>query len=133
MFFLDSLMIAGIRWTLDTVVTAAEAEMNDDSALRDRLLEAEMQRELGEISNEEFATIEAELLRGMREIRERREGGSGAFVVGAGPLEAGPDTRFQVEAEVAGDFYGPDERSNPSNRSRKTRTTRTVRAVRKAK
>ncbi len=33
--------------------------MNDDTALREQLLEAEMQREMGEISDEEFAEIEA--------------------------------------------------------------------------
>ena len=55
MFLLDSLMIAGIRWALETTITAAEAEMNDDTALREQLLEAEMRREMGEISDEEFA------------------------------------------------------------------------------
>ena len=84
MFLLDSLMISGIQWTLKTVIAAAEAEMNDDSALRDRLLEAEMQREMGEISDDEFAEIEADLLQAIREIKERREGGSGAFAFGAG-------------------------------------------------
>lgn len=110
MFLLDSLMISGIQWALKTVVSAAEAEMNDDSALRDRLLEAEMQREMGEISDEEFAGIEADLLQAIREIKERREGGSGAFAFGPSqPLEAGEDTKFQIEAEVSGDFYGaPD-------------------------
>jgi len=58
MFILDSLMISGISWTLRTVVTAAEAEMNDDTALREALLEAEMRREIGEISDEEFAGLE---------------------------------------------------------------------------
>jgi len=105
MFLLDSLMIAGIRWALNTVVTAADAEMNDDSVLRDRLLEAEMQREMGEISDQEFADIEADLLQAIREIKERREGGSGAFAFGTQPLEAGEDGRFQIEAEVAGDFH----------------------------
>ena len=55
MFLLDSLMISGIRWVMNTVVTAAEAEMNDDTALREQLLDAEMRREMGEISDEEFA------------------------------------------------------------------------------
>ena len=45
MFVLDSLMISGIRWALETALTAAEAEMNDDSVLREQLLEAGMRRE----------------------------------------------------------------------------------------
>ena len=44
MFLLDSLMISGIRWALQTTLTAAEAEMNDDTAMRDQLLEAELRR-----------------------------------------------------------------------------------------
>ena len=53
MFILDSLMISGIRWVLETAVTAAEAEMNDDSVLREQLLEAEMRREMGAVAVEE--------------------------------------------------------------------------------
>ena len=68
MFILDSLMISGIQWALKTVITAAEAEMNDDSALREQLLEVEMRREMGEISDAEFADIEADLLARIREI-----------------------------------------------------------------
>jgi len=58
MFLLDSLMINGISWALRTVVTAAEAEMNDDTALREQLLAAEMERELGEITDEQFADLD---------------------------------------------------------------------------
>ena len=114
MFLLDSLMISGIRWAIDKVVTAAEAEMNDDSALRDRLLDAEMQREMGEISDEQFRAIEADVLQAIREIRERRDGGSGAFAFGGGqPIEPGADGRFTIEAELAGDFYGAAETQVP--------------------
>jgi hypothetical protein len=108
MFLLDSLLIDGISWTLRTVVTAAEAEMNDDTALREQLLAAEMQREMGEITDEDFVEIERDLLARIREIKERREGGSGPIAFGAGqPIEAGEDSRFQVEASVSGDFYDP--------------------------
>ena len=106
MFILDSLIIAGIRWALETTITAAEAEMNDDTALREQLLAAEMSREMGEISDEDFAAIEADLLARIREIKERREGGSAPLAFGgAQPLETSADSRFQVEASVSGDFY----------------------------
>jgi gas vesicle protein GvpG len=39
--------------------------------LREELLAAQMRRELGEISEEEFADIEKDLLARIREIRER--------------------------------------------------------------
>jgi Gas vesicle protein G len=106
MFILDSLMIAGLRWVLDTTVKAAEAEMNDDSVLREQLLEAEMRREMGEISDEEFGRVEADLLARIREIKERREG-SGPLAFGAEPLETSEHDRFQVEASVSGDFHDP--------------------------
>ena len=107
MFILDSLMISGIRWALETALTAAEAEMNDDSVLREQLLEAEMRREMGEISDEEFQEIEGDLLARIREIKERREGGSGALEMGMQPMETTGDSRFQVEASVSGDFHDP--------------------------
>jgi hypothetical protein len=106
MFILDSLMIAGIRWALETTLAAAEAEMNDDSVLREQLLEAEMRREMGEISDEEFQDIEADLLTRIREIKERREG-AGPLGFGAQPMETTGDATFQVEASVSGDFYEP--------------------------
>ena len=110
MFLLDSLMIDGISWVLRTVTTAAEAEMNDDTALREQLLAAEMQRELGEITDEEFADIERDLLQRIREIKERREGGSGPLEFGAGtPIETDEESRFQIEATVSGDFHAPDQ------------------------
>ncbi len=108
MFLLDSLMINGISWALRTVVTAAEAEMNDDTALREQLLAAEMQREMGEISDEDFVEIERDLLARIREIKQRREGGSGPLAFGEGePIETGEDGRFQIEASVSGDFHDP--------------------------
>jgi hypothetical protein len=98
-----------IGWVLRTVTSAAEAEMNDDVALREQLLEAEMRRETGEISDEEFTEVETDLLARIREIRERRDGGSGPLTVGAQPIDMSGDARFQVEASVTGDFYEPAE------------------------
>jgi len=101
-------MISGISWALKTAVTAAEAEMNDDTALREQLLAAEMQREMGEITDEDFEEIERDLLARIREIKERREGGSGPLAFGEGePIETGEDGRFQIEASVSGDFHDP--------------------------
>ena len=71
MFILDSLLIGCLRFVLDKVVQAAEAEMQDDSALREQLLEAQMRLELGEITDEEFAEIERDVLAAIREIKGR--------------------------------------------------------------
>ena len=107
MFILDSLMISGIQWTLKTVVAAAEAEMNDDTALREQLLEAEMRREIGEISDAEFGDIEADLLARIRDIKQRREGAGPLGFSGGEPMDTSPGSTFQVEASVSGDFYDP--------------------------
>ena len=108
MFILDSLMISGIRWALETALTAAEAEMNDDSVLREQLIEAELRREMGEISDEEFADIEADLLARIREIKQRREGGSGPLAfTGAEAIGADAGDQFTIEASISGDFHDP--------------------------
>ena len=110
MFLLDSLLINGISWTLKTVLTVAETEMNDDTALREQLLAAEMQREIGEITDDDFADIERDLLGRIREIKERREGGSGPLAFGEGePIESTADSRVQIEASISGDFHEPSE------------------------
>lgn len=116
MFILDSLFISGFRWVLDTVLTAAEAERDDDTSLREQLFDAEMRRETGEISDDEFADIEADLLARIREIKERREGGSGPIAFGGQPTETS-DAPFQVEATVSGDFHHEEDRSKSSGSS----------------
>jgi len=86
MFILDSILIGSLRFVLDKIVAAAEAEARDDSALREQLLEAQMRVELGEISEKEFARIERDIVARLREIRGNRAGGlsmtSGAKVTG---------------------------------------------------
>lgn len=82
MFILDTLLIGSLRFVLDKVVAAAEAEMQDDTALRDRLLEAQMQLELGEISDEEFAEIEQDVLAAIRDIKGQQQG-----AISMGPMD----------------------------------------------
>ena len=84
MFILDTLLIGSLRFVLDKVVQAAEAEMHDDSALRDQLLEAQMQLELGEITDQEFAEIERDILVAIREIKGRQQG----------PISMSPDDKI---------------------------------------
>jgi hypothetical protein len=71
-FILDSLLIGSLRFVLDKVAAAAEAEMQDDAALREQLLEAQMRLELGELSEDEFAAIERQVLARIREIKGAR-------------------------------------------------------------
>ena len=75
MLIIDSLIISGVRFVLDKVAAAVETELNDDSVLRERLLDAQMRLELGEMTQEEFDEFEADILARIREIKERQRGG----------------------------------------------------------
>jgi hypothetical protein len=77
---IDSLIISGVRFVLDKVVAAVESEMNDDGVLRERLLDAQMRVELGEMSQAEFDELEADILVRIREIKERQRGGESAVI-----------------------------------------------------
>jgi hypothetical protein len=73
MFLLDSLLIGGIRFVLDKVSTIAEQEINDPERQRERLLEAQLKLENGEIDAAEFAAIEADVFERIREIKARTQ------------------------------------------------------------
>ena len=80
MLIIDSLIISGVRFVLDKVAAAVDTELNDDSVLRERLLESQMRLEVGEISQEEFDELEADILVRIREIKERQRGGESEFI-----------------------------------------------------
>jgi Gas vesicle protein G len=74
LLIVDKMLVGGIKFVLGKVAAAVEAELNDDSHLREELLAAQMRLELGEMTEEEFATFEADILARLREIRERKLG-----------------------------------------------------------
>jgi hypothetical protein len=98
-FILDSLLIGGLRFVLDKVAAAVDTELNDDTALREQLLAAQMRLELGEMSPVEFEDLEAEILQRLREIRERRQGSD------APALSPSDYTITGIEASVEGDEH----------------------------
>ena len=78
MFLLDSMLIGGLRFVFDKIAAAVDTELNDDTALRDQLLAAQMRVELGEMTQEDFDQFEADILARLREIRDRRQGSGAA-------------------------------------------------------
>lgn len=74
MFLLDRLLIGGLGFVFDKLAVAVDRELNDEDRLREELLAAEMQLELGEISDEEFKSVEQAVVARLREIREERGG-----------------------------------------------------------
>lgn len=98
MLILDSLLIGGIRFVLDKIVTAVDEEMNDETSLREELLAAQMRVELGEMDEGEFVELEREILARLREIRDARRGeSSGAMSLGSG---------FEIDVSFRGDDSG---------------------------
>ena len=100
MFLLDSLLIGGIRFVLDKVAAAVDTELNDDTALREQLLAAQMRLELGELTQEEFDTVEADVVARLREIRDRRQGSAPAAFSPSEYKITGIDATFEGEEHV---------------------------------
>ena len=74
MIILDTLLLGGIKFVLGKIAAAVDAELSDDTALKEELLEAQMRLEMGELSVEEFTRIEREVLDAIRVVRERMRG-----------------------------------------------------------
>jgi len=104
MVIIDTLLIGGIRFVLDKVAAAVETELNDDTALREQLLAAQMRVELGELSQEEFEVFEADILARLRDIRERRQG--------SGPVTVDP-TEYKISG-IEATFEGGHDHSTGS-------------------
>ena len=92
MLIVDKMLVGGIKFVLGKIAAAVEAELNDDSHLREELLAAQMRLELGEMTEQEFATFEADILARLREIRERKLGDA------AQPMKPGEFKVTGVEA-----------------------------------
>ena len=72
MFLLDSLLIDGLRFVLDKVAQAADAEMDDEARLREILLDGQTQLEAGELTEAEYADLERDVLKHLSAARRRR-------------------------------------------------------------
>lgn len=74
MFILDDALIGGLRFVLDKIATAVDAEMNSEDVFHQQLLEAQLKLESGEMTDEEFAAVEKEVLADIRRIKLRQRG-----------------------------------------------------------
>jgi hypothetical protein len=104
---LDTLLIGGIKFVFRKLAEAVDAQLNDDSVLREELLAAQMRLELGEIDEAQFTEIERELLQRIREIRERTQGAA---------LEPGEYTVSGIEATFGGDERDDDDTDTDARR-----------------
>ena len=97
MLIIDSLIVSGLRFVLDKIAAAVDTEMNDDTVLRERLLDAQMHVELGEMTQADFDAVEADLLARIREARQRRRGDESAVISRADMKVTGIEATFEGE------------------------------------
>ena len=75
MFFIDDLLlspVSGFKFILRQIQQIADKELNDDTVIKEQLLELQMRYELDEISEADFQAREAELFARLRVIRQRQ-------------------------------------------------------------
>jgi hypothetical protein len=97
MFILDSMLVGGLRFVFDKIAAAVDTELNDDTALREQLLAAQMRVELGEMTHAEFDELEADILARLRDIRDRRQGAGAATLSPEEYRITGIDASFEGE------------------------------------
>ena len=81
MFLIDDLLslpVSGIKFVLRTLQQVAEEQYTDTTPGKRRLLELQLALESGEISEQEYVRQEADILRELREIENRKRRMAGA-------------------------------------------------------
>ena len=73
LFFPVTGPVAGIKWTLRKVQQVVDEELTDDSAIKQELMELQMQLELGDIDDDEYLRREKILMERLRDVRAWRE------------------------------------------------------------
>jgi hypothetical protein len=92
---IDSLIVSGVRFVLDKIAAAVDSEMNDETVLHERLLEAQMRVELGEMDQQAFDALEADIVAHLRQIKERQRGGESAAISPQHVKVAGVEATFE--------------------------------------
>ena len=103
MILLDSMMVSGLRWILGALGEAVMAELDDDSPLREALIDAAARHEAGALSDDDFAQVEEGILARINAIRAGREAVAGPIALVASQDGAAAES-VEVEAAVVGDF-----------------------------
>ena len=75
MFLIDDFLfspITGFKFIMRTLERVAEEQYTDDAPLKEQLLELQEKLDSGEVSEEQYVQQEAAILRGLRDIENRR-------------------------------------------------------------
>jgi hypothetical protein len=108
MLFIDDLLMlpfTGFRFILNQIQKVAETELNDESVIKEQLLELQMRYELEEVSEEEFQEQEAELFARLRVIKARQ-------LEALDQIHTAESSSIVIEAggDQEGGFWEPGER-----------------------
>ena len=95
MFILDSRLIGGLRFVFDKLAAVVDTELNDPSHLDEALRAAHMRLDLGEMSQADFDSFEADVFRRRREILESGQPAGPAAVSPSEYKITGIDVRFE--------------------------------------
>lgn len=86
------------RYSVRKVYDVAVDELTDPTAVKERLMELQMELEAGEIDQEAYEEAEARLMQRLREVREwRRRFG---MPVRGGPVEMGGGSGRRASLEI---------------------------------
>jgi cytochrome c-type biogenesis protein CcmH/NrfG len=75
MFLIDDLLlspISGFKFVLRTLTRVTEEQWTDDAPLKERLLELQVKLEEGAITEDEYVQEEAQILRELRQVQNRK-------------------------------------------------------------
>ena len=75
MFLIDDILLApvnGFKFIMKQIQQLADKELNDESVIKEQLLELQMRLELEEISEGDYAEAERELFARLRAIKARQ-------------------------------------------------------------
>jgi Gas vesicle protein G len=108
MFLIDDILLApvsGFKFILGQIQKMADQELNDDTVIKERLLELQMRLELDEISESEYQEREAELFARLRAIKTRQ-------LELLHQIHSAESSSFVIETggDDAGGFWEPSER-----------------------
>lgn len=119
MFLIDdliSLPVLGIKFVLRTLAQVAEDQYTDSAPGKRRLLELQLALESGEITEQEYVRQEADILRELREIENRKR-----RMAGAAPEEAPAVPQLEIHSALGHEEAGQPGVATRTKAHEKTR------------
>jgi len=110
MLMIDDLLMlpfSGFNFVMKTLLKIAEEQYTDNAPIKERLLELQLKLEAEEISEEEYAIEEAEIIRELRAVEDRKRELAGAppadqdrgLAFSAGQTKASASVTFHQDSE----------------------------------